>query len=789
MSKSEGHLTFETLLGGLLLTSFLWPQGVTAPTPYPYFITAGLIGLLGALLFWWLRPVFSFGLPSLCLSGLLVWGSASTLQSVDVHLSLVFVAHLALGLISFILGCCCRSSGGWRLIVLILVVGVLVNSILGFGEMLRGGQLKANFTNPDCYSVLPLGLFFLCLGLYHAERRGQTLMAVGGAACMVIVLALTSCRASFLGLVVGLALLSWMAVSAKELRPVIKAGVWVPLLGVSLLLALGQVSKVTEKWQRLLTNQDLGNVKSRLDVFVYGPGVAFEKPLFGYGPGTFHLAYQRERPEPRIDEEFMNVAHNDFVQVWVDLGFPGLLLFLGFCLSLVWIVLKKDPLDPERAGAACAWLALVVYLNLNFALPVAACSTWLFAFGGLLAARTGRPTRPGPAARIGVTVLLIGASLWLLQFGNAGRAVQEVRHRADRLATDLEWAKAYQMLEPALSLQPRNKELLVERSRLALRLGLLLDSQDWISRAVAPLQEAHRLSPLDIEIVARLARALERSGELLEGEKIWRRGLEIAPHNWRLQRDLVRNLLLQGRTEQAQANMKTLGPNRFPTAYGELLALLELAEPGRGQSEFGQLLSEQEPEVTRKVTLGLLQATSSLQQRKARRAFLEAYLERYPEDLCLRLDFLETSEGRGSDYEDALLEIALANTDDDETRPCLNRALRLWAGRKLNRKAQLDNVLELLNQRLRDQPQQIEIRIMTSRAYMALEERAAARAVLREGLDFDPKGALHGALGDVFLEGGHLETAAGYYEEALRRNPRADSWRQRLESIQESLLE
>ncbi len=764
---------------------------MTAPTPYPYFVLGGFIGLLTGVLLWWSKPPLSLSLNLACLSGLIAWVVPSTLNSVDRHLSLVFAANLCLGLVAFTLAACCRDRRGWAFIVVALCLGLLLNSSLGLGELVEGGQLRANFTNPDCYSILPLGLFFLCLGLYSPSRRKQTLLSFVGAASMAMILALTSCRASFLGMLVGLVFLGLVSWREPEFRPMVKAGLFLPLLGMTLLLALGQVSKVTQKWQRLINSRDPGGVKTRVDVMIHGPQATLERPLYGFGPGTFHLAYQTDRPEQLLVEEFMNVAHNDFVQVWVDLGFPGLILFLLFCLSPYRRILGTHRLRAVDVAAASGWLAMLVYLNLNFALPVAACSAWLFAFAGLLEARLGSRAAPDQRVRIWMTLVLMAASVHLLYQGNLGREVKESTLRSQQYSADLDWQQAYRALEPALSRQPYNKELLIERSRLALRLGILLNDPVWTERAISELEKARRLSPLDVELVARLARVLERSGELKRAEALWHDGLEIAPTNWRLRRDLVRNLLLQGQTEQALAEMKSIGPVRYPAVYGELLAILELSKPKLGQQAYRELLAQEAPEVARGVTQSLNRTAKELRSSQLQRVFLELYLERFPADLCLRLDYLEAlpSEGKDPNYDNELLKIANEETDEDSTRACINKALRLWAARRIARQESLDEVLLLLNRRLRDQPHQIEIRLLTSQAYRAKGEPAPARAVLREGLDFDPKGTLHAALGALFLEGDHLETAESYYLEALKRSPNTRSWRQRLQAIQEKLAE
>lgn len=58
-----------------------------------------------------------------------------------------------------------------------------------------------------------------------------------------------------------------------------------------------------------------------------------DRPLIGWGPGNFEIAYLKHRDS--IDG-IVNYAHNDFIQAFVELGLP---LAFAFLLILIWLFL------------------------------------------------------------------------------------------------------------------------------------------------------------------------------------------------------------------------------------------------------------------------------------------------------------------------------------------------------------------------------------------------------------------------------------------------------------------
>ena len=122
---------------------------------------------------------------------------------------------------------------------------------------------------------------------------------------------------------------------------------------------------------------------------------ATERPLQGYGAGTFLAATtERQLEERPVPTRF---AHDLGLQEWVELGIVGLLAVIAWYLAVGWTLARE--LWPPRSNAA-AWLlapAVAAFPLANLLdWPWALAGTgalWAVAAGGLLAGRASVDTR------------------------------------------------------------------------------------------------------------------------------------------------------------------------------------------------------------------------------------------------------------------------------------------------------------------------------------------------------------------------------------------------------------
>jgi O-antigen ligase len=90
---------------------------------------------------------------------------------------------------------------------------------------------------------------------------------------------------------------------------------------------------------------------------------------FGSGFGTFDPVYRIHEPYDRLDQQYLNHAHNDLVELALTAGVPGLVLvgaFLVWFARRCWILNRESrptpALAPALAGAAVLGILLLASL-------------------------------------------------------------------------------------------------------------------------------------------------------------------------------------------------------------------------------------------------------------------------------------------------------------------------------------------------------------------------------------------------------------------------------------------
>lgn len=126
---------------------------------------------------------------------------------------------------------------------------------------------------------------------------------------------------------------------------------------------------------------------------------------FGSGVGSFDPVYRSVEPPETISTTYVNEAHNDFLQLWMETGMVFPVLFIAF---VVWLVLavRRVMIGGAFAGrlvglaAATGILILVMHSFVDYPLRTQALAC-LFASlcGCLILPEFGEGRRAGPRAR------------------------------------------------------------------------------------------------------------------------------------------------------------------------------------------------------------------------------------------------------------------------------------------------------------------------------------------------------------------------------------------------------
>lgn len=116
-------------------------------------------------------------------------------------------------------------------------------------------------------------------------------------------------------------------------------------------------------------------VQSRAEIFATTAGATADFMPFGSGLGTFQSVYPLyERPE-QVTSTFVVHAHNDYAELALELGLPGMilmLLFLAWWGFAVWRAWRTAEAGPFARAAAIASAAILVHSIVDFPLRTAA---------------------------------------------------------------------------------------------------------------------------------------------------------------------------------------------------------------------------------------------------------------------------------------------------------------------------------------------------------------------------------------------------------------------------------
>lgn len=108
------------------------------------------------------------------------------------------------------------------------------------------------------------------------------------------------------------------------------------------------------------------SLQERLTVPLTSLPLVWQKPLLGWGGGSYAVVYPQIKP-PDVFGGWWDHAHNDYVQVAVDAGLIGLALWVSIGLYTLWRLwpLLSDGNHPVDRGVAVAALMALVCLGLH----------------------------------------------------------------------------------------------------------------------------------------------------------------------------------------------------------------------------------------------------------------------------------------------------------------------------------------------------------------------------------------------------------------------------------------
>jgi O-antigen ligase len=274
--------------------------------------------------------------------------------------------------------------------VLIGSVEYVAESLFWNPQVIRSNEfhtyfrVNSIFWDPNIYGrYLALVIVLAAAVLLWVRERRTFALLTALIGVLWIGLAQTFSQSSFIALLAGLAVLAAIRWSWRWTL----AAVGVGLVGAVLVVALVGGKSITDIIKR-------GNVDTsgRANLVKGGLELFGDRPLWGYGSGSFQQAYREHRAAAEKNVP-VSVSHTEPVTVAAEQGLIGLIAYAALVVVAVWAMgagMWRGPPDGltrfvARAAVLAAFVALLVH-TLAYAGFFEDPITWiLLAAGGSLA--------------------------------------------------------------------------------------------------------------------------------------------------------------------------------------------------------------------------------------------------------------------------------------------------------------------------------------------------------------------------------------------------------------------
>lgn len=222
-----------------------------------------------------------------------------------------------------------------------LIQGISPNGKLYWLRQPRmGGWIYGPYVNHNHYAglmemLVPIPLVLSLTQLVPAKLRN---LAAAAAAVMVGTIFLSGSRGGMIAIVVELVILCFFFVKQKRgVRHAIGLGLFAVIVA-GLLIWIGG-SDLSQRIASVGTSRPELSADIRMNINRDGWHMFLRRPVLGWGLGTFPTIY----PEFRsfYTNFFVNEAHNDYLQMLVEMGLLGFATMVWFVVTLYRNAIKK----------------------------------------------------------------------------------------------------------------------------------------------------------------------------------------------------------------------------------------------------------------------------------------------------------------------------------------------------------------------------------------------------------------------------------------------------------------
>jgi O-antigen ligase len=351
-----------SLVGLFIFTFFL----VTARFPSLFTELGIYLALLGIVLH---PQAVSFPAPVRWAMALVLWALITTFYAISSEAAYTaFIELLKALVIFFVVMNALRTPQQLRSYILMFLVafliwparGTLTNYVTGnryFGRAIWNGI----YSNPNDLAAITLLVLGLTLAIATVKTQNPRVRraAIVFVPVTILIILLTQSRGTFIGLLVGF---GPTILSRMRRRPTIAGPVLIVIVLAAALVpatAWHRFEGITSAGSAAPTrNADQysavaeASAEQRLEILKNGWHIFTDHPLLGVGIGCYNEANGRYSPTlGRRD------AHNTYLSLAVEMGLPGLLLWLGLVGSvLAQVRRRRQSIEADDRTIQIVWL-------------------------------------------------------------------------------------------------------------------------------------------------------------------------------------------------------------------------------------------------------------------------------------------------------------------------------------------------------------------------------------------------------------------------------------------------
>jgi len=243
-----------------------------------------------------------------------------------------------------------------------------------------------------------------------------------------------------------------------------------------------------------------------------------DKPVLGSGIGTFKMNYLNYQAEfLKNNPYYMQYSgkagetHNEYLQMWSEIGIIGLGIFIGIILmfySLIIDYLKKNDSDKDKIivfGLVLGVTCFLIHCLFTFPLHVPALGVTFFALLGLTVLYTRKINLGKNASdndkkefklknkwiKIALIILVLIFMIWAINLVAVKPYIAELKYfNGMRHNVDGNYSDALPCFEQAVSLYPYNGRILHALGTTYYNLGILNKAEEILQRTTKYLIDA-----------------------------------------------------------------------------------------------------------------------------------------------------------------------------------------------------------------------------------------------------------------------------------------------------------